>query len=145
MTSLISDAQKSAISAVFDDIHDTFARDIIIYREKETAYVSTNTSPIYRRPVDGDPPSREKEQYTTRARIKYIGVQGEDDENLGAQTNLDFPYGSIRLKINQGAFELIRTAEKINVDGRLFKMDSEPARPGPFSPSYYTIVLVRDV
>ncbi len=41
-TSLISDSQKNTISAIIDDIHETFARSITVYEEGKKVLISVN-------------------------------------------------------------------------------------------------------
>ena len=43
-TSLISDAQKTTIKAIFDDIHETFARTITVYEEGERVLIAASSN-----------------------------------------------------------------------------------------------------
>ena len=42
MASLIPDSDKDAIGNVFDDIHDTFSRDIVVFQRENEIFVATN-------------------------------------------------------------------------------------------------------
>ena len=47
MASLITDAEKTALSGVFDDIFDTFKQNITIYKEPIKTVSSINESNIF--------------------------------------------------------------------------------------------------
>ena len=145
MTTLISDAAKAEIAAVFDDIHDTFARDIIIYKTEIGVLLSSdlNANPIYGRSSDGTSSKPQTKAYSGRARIKYAENQKAQDGAFGGSSDsaagLSFPIGDIRLKIDAEAYALLKAAQKIEIDGKICQIVSESARPGPFAPKYYTI------
>ena len=42
MTSFLSDGEKKALSEQFNDLHDTFAREIFVYKEAKKIVVSTD-------------------------------------------------------------------------------------------------------
>lgn len=143
MSDLLTAAQKADIHLRFDDIHDTFARDITIYVFEDTTFIDTDGS---HNPLYGDPEGereRPPTTYTKKARIRYIGGEQPRFPNAGTegQTNLTFPAGTIRLKVDSETYTLITKAKKIKVDDRLCELASAPARPGPFSPNYWSIYL----
>lgn len=143
MSDLLSSLDKSNIHAIFDDLHDTFARDITIYVSEDGVLIDTdgNHNPIYKTPSSET--SKTLKPIVTKARIKYNDIQdrvyGPDGSN--SQLNMTFPKGSIRLKVNQEAYALIVKAKKISIDDRLCELVSAPSRPGPFNPNYWTINL----
>lgn len=145
MGSLLTDAQKSEIASVFDDIHDTFKRTITIYREGEAVLININDSnnSLYDRGLDSTRTTQSLEKYTTSARIKYYGEHGVEELSGDTGSNLEFPYGTIRLKIDETAYNLISSAKKIDVDGQLYRLRSGAARTGPFSAEYYVVYLQR--
>jgi hypothetical protein len=147
MTSLLSGTQKSSIHAVLDRIHDTFVREITIYKSNEEILIDTGNgteNPFY------NVPKSEQDQIETiqtSARILYetdqkrVGMAdgiGNDDGS-----NLSFPTGRVRLKLSKEAYDLIVKAKKIKIDGVLHELISSPARPGPFTPNYWTVFLKR--
>lgn len=143
MASLLDSIQKSSIHDVFDNVHDTFKRDIYIYVTEEETFIDTdgNHNPLY-----GDSEQRrrtkEAEQYTKGARIKYMGEQDRIyGVGVGSQIGISFPNGGIRLKVDEETYNLIKKAKKIRVDDRLCELVSSPSRPGPFNPNYWTIYL----
>ena len=77
--------------------------------------------------------------YTKRARIKYMGLQ--DRQTLAGGSNVNYPWGTIRMKVDSDTYSIIRKAKKIKIDDRLCELIGAPARPGPFFPNYWTIEL----
>ena len=49
MGSLLTAAQKAALQSAFNDIHDTFSRNIYVYKEAKKVAITTNPNynPIY--------------------------------------------------------------------------------------------------
>lgn len=143
MTDLLSSLDKQNIHAMFDHIHDTFARNITIYISQDSALVDTdgNHNPMYgdknpEKPVTNFVP------YVKKARIRYGGSQDRGGPpGADSQLNVSFPKGMIRLKVDSEAYQLLTKAKKITVDDRLCELVGAPARPGPFSPNYWTIEL----
>jgi len=147
MTSFLSAAQKAQINAVFDDIHDTFKRNINVYKKGQETLIDLGGggyNNLYDREKDSKntPPSYEK--YTIDARIKYIG-EGKEDELLDKRgLQVEFPYGGIRLKLDKTAYDLLISSKRVEVDGQMYKVKSEASRTGPFGANYYIIYLQRE-
>lgn len=140
MTDLLSSIDKAGIHAAFDDIHDTFARDITIYVQKKITIIDTdgNHNPMYggQAPNGGQGNGPEYETFHKKARVKYLGLQ---DKTYADGTNVASPIGTIRLKVDSETYQLIVKAQKIQIDDRLCQLVGDPARPGPFNPNYWTI------
>jgi len=146
MTSFLSDAEKSAISDVFDDIHDTFARDIYIYKKGMTVLVALTDdyNSLYETEEDYVSDTPELTRYTTQARIRYgAGANAEVGTPTDASVALTWPIDVVRLKVNATARSLIYAAEKIELDGYLYDLISEAAPIGPFSINYFTLWFKR--
>ena len=87
MPSLLTDAQKTAIANVFDDMHDTFARDITVYQKKNKIFVATNDTynALYKRIKDAKTTRTEVTSTTVKARILYVDKQIERDRNRASR------------------------------------------------------------
>ena len=80
----------------------------------------------------------------TRARVHYISKQSDTEDNAtGQQTALKFPIGSIRLKLESEAFELIKDAKEVEVDGELFNLDTDSSKSGMFSVRHHVVFLKK--
>lgn len=148
MTDLLSAIDKANIHLAFDDIHDTFARNITIYVKKNETIIDTDGShnPLYGNIGGGNNRQGNGPEYqifTKKARIKYMGLQDRayNPEGANSPINVNFPIGTIRLKVDSETYQIITKSKKIQVDDRLCELVGDPARPGPFNPNYWTIEL----
>ena len=147
MADLLTAAQRADYQNAFKDMHETFAREISIYKTKVGVFVATNAAynALYSRLKNSKRKVKEVEKYTTTARIKYIGTQPEELVNeFGAQVNVRFPEGTVRLKLDLTGYNLIKTAGRIEIDGELFKIVSDPSKAGPFDVLFYVLYLQRN-
>ena len=88
MADLIPAGDKSDMEAAIADIHDTFARDITIYKNKKEIFVATN--PVFESSYNAlyqklkNPQSTSERNVVTKlvvqARVQYRPVQEESDE-----------------------------------------------------------------
>ena len=146
-TSYLTAAQKTSYQEVFENMHATFARAITIYKTQVGVFVATNNAynALYSRLNNSSRTIKEVEKYTTTARIKYVGTQPAEFVNdFGAQVNVRFPEGTVRLKLDQAGYDLIKNAPRIEIDGELFKVVSDPAKVGPFGVLFYVLYLQRN-
>ena len=147
MVDYLTAAQRAEYQDVFKNMHQTFARDITIYKTKTEVFIATNAAynALYSRLNNSKRKIKEVKKYTTTARIKYIGTQPEELVNeFGAQVNVRFPEGTVRLKLDKTGYDLIKTSGRVEVDGELFKIVSDPAKAGPFGVLFYVLYLQRN-
>ena len=147
MTDYLTAAERADYQSVFQNMHETFAREISIYKTKQGVFVATNNAynALYGRLNNSSRSIKEVEKYTTTARIKYIGTQPEELVNaFGSQVNVRFPEGTVRLKLDATGYELIKSAPRVEIDGELFKIVSDPSKIGPFGVLFYSIYLQRN-
>lgn len=146
MSSFLSDSEKNALGNVFDDIHDTFARDITVFKRDNEIFVATNGTynALYAR-IKEAPTTRAKVTKTTvKARILYAQQQSEMDlPGTRAQVNVQMSEGAVRVKIDQAGYQLFTQASKIEIDGEVFRIVSDSAKAGPFSVKFYVLYLRR--
>ena len=146
MTNLIPNSDKNKYDKVFDDIHDTFAREITIFKKEKKIFIATNNTynALYSRIKNEKGNSKTVEEIKIKARIAYAGNfeflrQNNENEILG----IDIPSDHIRIKVNLQGYNLIKQATDIEVDGELFNVSSDAAKSGIFSVNYYNILLKR--
>jgi len=146
MTSFLSDSEKNELGNVFDDIHDTFARDISVFQRDNEIFVATNGTynALYAR-IQNAPTTRAKVTKTTvKARILYAQQQSEMDlPGSRAQVNVQMSEGSVRVKIDEAGYKLFTQASKIEIDGEVFRIVSDPAKAGMFTVKFYILYLKR--
>ena len=144
MSDLISSSDKQAYEDVFDDLHDTFGRDIKVFQAKKKIFVSTNSTynALYSRIKNQKTSEKIVEEFTIKARISYMnGRQNETASN--DITGIDVNKDSVRIKVNQEGYNLISSCKDIEVDGVLYDLISDESKIGMFSPKYYQLFLRR--
>ena len=147
MADYLTAAQRAEYQDVFKNMHQTFAREITIYKTKTEVFIATNSAynALYSRLKNSNRKIKEVRKYSTTARIKYIGTQPEELVNeFGAQVNVRFPEGTVRLKLDKTGYDLIKTSGRVEIDGELFKIVSDPSKAGPFEVLFYVLYLQRN-
>jgi len=151
---LISGGDKADMEAAIADIHDTFARPIIIYKNKTEIFVATN--PVFESSYNAlyqklKNPQKNADTKTTvtkttvNARVQYRSVQDESDAGgTGAQINVQWGSGELRLKLDEEGYKAFKFATKIEIDGVVWRIVTDASRAGLFTPQYYVIYLERD-
>ena len=146
MGSLINDSEKGRFQSVFQDIHDTFARDIKFIQDAKRVILSTdpNYNYLYNN-VRGNVASVKYKivEKTFKARILYIGRQNEDifDGEAGAQIKVDKHVGEVRIKVDSEGYSYLKGTKRCEFDGRKFSVISDEMPHGLFTPHFYTFYL----
>jgi hypothetical protein len=146
MGSLISNSDKEAFESVFDDIHDTFARDIKFIKEAQRVILSTdpNYNYLYKN-TKGQISSVQRKivEATFKARILYVGRQNEGmfDGEVDAQIKVEKHVGEVRIKVDKEGYSYLKETKRCEFDGRKFSVISDEMPHGLFSPKYYTFYL----
>jgi hypothetical protein len=146
MGSLINDSDKEAFESIFDDIHDTFARDIKFIKDAQRIILSTDPYYNYLYKNSKGQISSIKRQIveaTFKARILYVGRHNEDlfDGETNAQIKVDKHVGEVRIKVAKDGYEYLKEAKRCEFDGRKFSLVSDEIPHGLFSPRYYNFYL----
>ena len=144
MSDLISSSDKQAYESVFDDIHDTFSREITIFKKAQKVFISTDNTynALYSRVKNQKGGDKVVEEIKVKARILYSSStarENSENEILG----VDVPDDHIRIKVNEEGYNFIRQASDVEIDGELFEIVSDASKVGLFSVKYYSILLQR--
>ena len=148
MASLLTSVQKAALQSAFDDVHDTFARDIYIFKEAKKIVISTdpNYNPIYDKNSSlSKTVTKEVQKQTFQARVMYNTDRAEpyiSAPEIDSQLKLKIPDGTVRIKIDQAGYNYIKGSKRIELDGRRFTIESDVRPHGLFEPTYYTFFLM---
>ena len=148
-TNLISQAQRAALNAAIDDIHETFAREITVYKEASKVVIITdpNFNPLYDTGEGTTSYINTPVYKTFKARIQYeddIGKRFWTDANVESQLKIDAVVGTVRIKIASEDYEYIKDAKRFDLDGKRFVLNSSFRPHGLFSNNYYTLYLKPD-
>lgn len=146
MGSLLSDADKTNIGNVFDDMQDTFARPVTVFQRENQIFVSTNSTynALYGRLKNSTTTRAKVSSTIVMARIKYEQNQREIDiPGSRAQVNVPLGEGVVRVKLEQVGYDLFKKATNIEIDGEAFRIVSDASKVGPFTVKFYTLYLRR--
>ena len=147
MASLLTASEKSDVQSALSDVHDTFARDIYVFVEEASSIpAEANFNPLYGRTRNTSEISSNISltKYTYSARVYYENKQKEDIVDGKGQMNLVASEGKVRIKVKSTAYEKIKICSRIEVDGNLYVVDSDPKIVGPFDTQFYSIYLKRE-
>ena len=128
MANLISDSERAALGAMFDDIFDTFKRSITIHKEPKKIINQINTSHIF---GYGD--------YSDIVNYTYVPVIGVFDAivkynekqtiDFVEEINSQISVGTCSIKVKKECRDFIMAGktEKIEFDDKVFNIISDDA------------------
>ncbi len=144
---LVNDGMRKRIRSALEDVHETFAREITIFKRKTETFVSSGSSTynaLYNRLKNEQKTLGKVTQLKVKARIDYIDRQEKSNvSGINAQVNVPIPDGSVRLKIDSAGHAVLKTSTKVEIDGQLYELISDSAKTGPFSVQYYVMYFKR--
>ena len=149
MAGFLSQNQKNNIKSIIDQIHDTFAREITVFKIGQRVAISSspNYNALYRQQSSNT--STTEVSQTFQARIKYVEMNEEllqDSSSNSAyssgQDKIILPAGTVKIKVNLEGYEYVREAKRVELDGRRFSIKSDGKPLGMFGPQYYEFILI---
>ncbi len=143
MAGFISDAQKQNIKNIVDKIHDTFARDIVVYQEgsKKDSVSIANYNTYYKRGVEARPKLNPNVR-VIKARIKYKRIEQSDFYQDSAQEKINIPEGEIFIIVNLADAAFMKSAKIVELDGKTYAINSPGLAQGMFGPQYYKFSVI---
>jgi hypothetical protein len=147
MPSLINQKLMDRVSLRLADLHDTFSREITVY--KNAKRVAIASSPSFNA-IYGNSGATNTSEYQTvsatfSARIYYLKMDEEFFQNSSASTDsqnkIIMPNGSVKIVVDPRGYLFIREARKVEFDGITFSIRSDGNPIGLFSNQYYEFLL----
>ena len=147
MPSLINLSRQNKVTSALADLHDTFSREIVVY--KNAKKVAISSSPQYNS-IYGNAGSSTSIDYETvsatfMARIYYIKSDEEHFSDLnsskGSQNKIILPQGSVKIVVDPDGYHYIKEARKVEFDGITFAIRSDGNPMGLFANQYYEFYL----
>jgi len=142
MPSLISETEKNNLTGIFNDIFDTFKREIVIHKEPKKVISQVNTSSLF---GYGDPASSINYSYTPvsgvfQATVRY-NLEQETERLADIPSNVSV--GGVFIKVQEPARNYINKGktEKITFDNKSFKVISEDANKSFLNSKFYVYKL----
>lgn len=137
---LVSDLDQLSYDNVFNDIHDTFSRKIVVYKTPERVVISTNPNYnfMYTDAQEGIDVKYVPVSGLIDARIKWLNpsdLKGQKDIKEEVHGNI------VRLKIKKEDIEWFNDWKHIEIDGRTVQFFGTSQPHGLFDPNFYTVYL----
>lgn len=147
--SLISASEKAGLKAAFDNIHETFAREIVVSKEASQVVIITdpNFNPLYNTAGQTTSIVNTPVYKTIKARIYYnddIKKQYWYEDADKSQIKIPAVVGTIRIKVTAEDYEYIKDGRRFDFDGRRYVLNSWFRGHGLFDSQYYTLYLKPD-
>lgn len=147
MPSLISQFRQNSVEKVLQNLHDTFSKEITVYKNAQGVCVST--SPAYNSIYGNKGPNQSIEYETVSqtfmARVYYIKTEQEFFYNgkgaNGSNDKLILPQGSVKIIVEKDAFSFIKEARKVELDGVIYSIRSSANPEGLFNNIFYEFHL----
>jgi hypothetical protein len=138
MADLLSSDQKLAYRNVFNDIHDTFAREIIIFKIPKRTVISSNLNYnfAYSSQQDGL-----EVTYTPVSGIFMARIAWLDPSTLNGYKDIkEEVHGNIvKLKVKKDVFDFLDNAKHVEIDGRSVQFFGSSQPHGLFGIDFYNI------
>ena len=146
MASLLTDAEKTTCNNAMNDLHDTFARDVSVYKDAvitvSTPSQSYNT--IYGNAGATTPISYTPQSSTVSARVLYGRDYSTDffaSSQSDSQLKIFLPEGQVRMIFKAADYSTVSQAKRIEFDSQKFAINSDFRAHGVFGVKFYTIFL----
>jgi|GEM_PF-6586611 len=148
-TNLISASERTALNAVIDDVHETFASEITVFKEASQVVIITdpNFNPLYNTANQTTSYINTPVYRTFKARIHYnddINKKYWSETNLASQIKLEAVVGTVRIKIKSEDYDYIKDGRRFDIDGKRYVLNSTFRPHGLFDNKYYTLYLKPD-
>ena len=142
MPSLISETEKNNLTGIFNDVFDTFKREIVIHKEPKKVISQVNTASLF---GYGDPASSINYSYQPvsgvfEATIRYnLDQETERLADIPSQVSI----GGVFIKVQEPARDYINKGktERITFDNKSFKVISEDANKSFLNSKFYVYKL----
>ena len=148
MAEFLSSSERASIASNLLDLHDTFGRDIVVYKEAQKVIISTdpsynylyNTASSTNKTIENAPVKKvfkARIRYDTDRSLEYFG-------DTDAQVKVSKPDANslVRIKLKVEDYSYIREAKRVELDGRMFHVESDPRAHGLFDViQFYTLYL----
>jgi hypothetical protein len=144
MPGFLTDNQKVNIKNIIDKIHDTFAREIVVYKFGQKVAVATTNeyNALYKRTAASNQQQLIQISQTIMARIKYEKFDQTNFYQERTQEKIIVPEGVVYIKVNKDGYDFIKDAKTIELDGKTFQIKSPGKPEGMFGPQYFQFLLI---
>lgn len=149
MASLISAAEDLSFRSTMGDLHDTFAKEIVIFSSRKRTVVSTNPNHNF---LYGSGPNQtetidEVVKTVAKARIHYkkeLQLDQMSKSNSGLSTeqfNVRNKDWDVKLIVTEDVKSLIESSKRIEFNDTIFDVYTDPRPHGVVSYQFYNFYL----
>jgi hypothetical protein len=144
MSGFLTENQKDNIKDIIDRIHDTFARQITVYKfGQKVAIATTNEyNALYKTNASNGRQQLTQVSRNIMARIKYEKFDQTNFYQEKSQEKIVIPEGAVYIKVNEEDYNYIKDAKTVELDGKTFAIKSPGKPEGMFGPQYYQFLLI---
>jgi hypothetical protein len=142
MASLISDSEKGNLVNIFQDIFDTFKREVIVYKEPVQIVQQINLENIF-----GYGPASNQTNYEYTPVFKKINAVVRYSKNHQfndiEEGSILYPTGDLSIKVEKAGRDYIKEGktEKIVIDNKTFNLDGQEVIQRFLNSEYYIFNL----
>ena len=145
MSSLINSGDKAVVSGIFNDIFDTFKRNIVIWKEPIKTVTTINESYLY---GYGNPANLINYTNSPVSGVFPAVVKYNDSMDAGYDSNTAayWPEGYVRIKVQEPTKLFLESGktERIDIDEKSFNVASEMT-PKKFLSSEFYVYHLKEV
>lgn len=153
--SLLSDSEKALLFADFNTAMNTFLRPLTVYHAPQNTVIISdpNFNPLEGNYNQNDQEVQNTPIYATiNGRILYDkdqewsyvspGMRGMDGQ---FKIKDQQAARAVRIKVDYSGYSFLASTKKIELDGFLFDLESQPRPHGPFGTGYWTFYFRRSL
>jgi hypothetical protein len=145
MASLISSGEADALTGIFNDIFDTFKRDIVIWKEPVKTVATVNESFLY---GYGDPSNLINYTSTAISGVHSAVIKYTDEmkSDYNSDVGSYLPDGEARIKVKLTTKDFIEKGktERIDFDEKSFNIASE-VTPKKFLNNEFYVYHLKEI
>lgn len=143
MASFLSAEEKAEMSMQFNDLHDTFARNVVVYKTPKINNIATTEDyiSIYRNMNQGANLEFSYEAVSGIFPMRINWIKPNEEKNIPVET--DVPSQICRLKMRKDAFDFLSGYQSVYVDGVPCELIQGYKPHGLFGIDFYTIYVKR--
>lgn len=144
MPSFLSAAEKAEMSQQFNNLHETFGRNVVIYRDPERTDIITNDDYIsaYRDYRQGSNFTFNTVPVTGQFLMRIKWLDPRDEEFIPGIDN-PLPGQVCRLKMKKDAYDFLNGSQSFYVDNIPCELIGVPKLHGLFNVDFYTVYVKR--
>ena len=145
MASLITSEEAAALTGIFNDIFDTFKREIVVWKEPIKTVATINESYLY---GYGDPSNLINYTSSPVSGVHSAVIKYTDEMESAYDSNVTsyLPEGEARIKVQTETKDFIEKGktERIDFDGKSFNVTSE-VTPKMFLQNEFWVYHLREI